>query len=597
MAFQTVAEMLLHRLQSTPDKPAFRYPSGNGWARVTWRQFGEQVRAASMGLRALGLQNQQRVALLSGTRFEWVVADMAILSGGGATTTIYPSSTADDTEYIVNNSEAVMVFAENEDQVAKLRSVRAKLSQVHHVIVFDGQASSDGWVVTWAQLLEQGRSATQADWEAVCRSVKNEDIATLIYTSGTTGRPKGVILVHDCWVYEGEALEKQGQLLPTDVQLFWLPLAHVFGKMLEVAQLQLGFETAIDGRTEKIVSNCAEVKPTFIAAVPRIFEKAYNRIVENARQAGGAKWKIFKWAFEVGREVSRLRQQKKSPGPVLAVQYRLADRLVFQKIRAVFGGQLRFFVSGSAPLSREMSEFFDAAGVLIFEGYGLTETSAASTVSVPENCQFGTVGPPVPGTQVKIASDGEILIKGRGVMRGYYKMPEATAEALQDGWLHTGDIGEIDSAGRVRITDRKKDLIKTSGGKYVAPQHLEGTFKAMCPYVSQALVSGNNRNFVVMLVALDKDAVLAWAKENGVAGEYGTVVKDPRVHGLINGFVERFNASLASFEQIKKFAVLPRDLTEADGDLTPSLKLKRKVVEGKFKDLIDGFYAGSTAAI
>ncbi|PZR08961.1 MAG: long-chain fatty acid--CoA ligase [Archangium gephyra] len=589
--------MLLYRVSATPDHTAFSYPVGSGWKQVSWKQFGEQVRTIAMGLRALGLKNEERVGLFSGTRYEWVAADMGILAGAGATTTIYPSSTIEDTEHILNDSGCVFVFAETEEHVSKLEKSRAKLPNIKNVITFDGKSSSDGWVITFAELQEKGRSASQADYETVAKSVKNQDIATLVYTSGTTGKPKGVVLTHDAWVYEAEGIDEMKLLVPDDVQFFWLPLAHVFGKVLEVAQLKIGFHTAIDGRVDKLVENLGVVKPTFVAAVPRIFEKVYNKVVEGTKKDGGAKWAIFKWALEVGREVSALRQKRQEPTGLLALKYSIATKLVFSKLQNRFGGRLRYFVSGSAPLSRDMAEFFHAAGILILEGYGLTETSAASFVNRPDSFKFGTVGPPLPGTQFKLAPDGEILIKGRGVMRGYHNLPETTAETLKDGWLHTGDIGEVDSDGLLRITDRKKDLIKTSGGKYVAPQNIEGKFKVVCPYVSQALVHGNNRNFCVMLIALDKEAITEWAKNNGVDGTYEQIVKDPRTHALIKPYVAELNKGLASYESIKNFTILPRDLTQDDGDLTPSLKLKRKAVETKYKELIEGFYAGNIASV
>jgi long-chain acyl-CoA synthetase len=452
-------------------------------------------------------------------------------------------------------------------------------------------------VITLNELLEKGKSATQADWEVVCKSVKNQDIATLIYTSGTTGKPKGVVLTQDCWVYEAEGIDEMKLLVPDDVQFFWLPLAHSFGKVLEMAQLKIGFHTAIDGRVDKIVENLGHVKPTFVAAVPRIFEKVYNKVVDGAKKAGGVTWSIFKWAVEVGREVSLLRQKGQEPGGLLAMKYSIATQLIFSKLQARFGGRLRYFVSGSAPLSREMAEFFHAAGILILEGYGLTETSAASVVNRPIGFKFGTVGQALPGTTLKIAEDGEILIKGRGVMRGYHNLPEQTAETIRDSWLYTGDIGEIDRDGVLKITDRKKDLIKTSGGKYVAPQNIEGKFKALCSYVSQSLVHGNNRNFCVMLIALDPEAITAWARENGVTGGYEEIVKDPRTHALIKPFVTELNKGLASYEAVKNFAILPKDLTLDAGDLTPSLKVKRKAVETKYKDLLEGFYTGNIAEV
>jgi long-chain acyl-CoA synthetase len=595
--FQTVPEVLLHRIGATPDNIAYSYPVGSAWKQVSWRQFGEQVRQVSMGLHALGLKNEQRAAILCGTRYEWIVADMGILAAAGATTTIYPSNLADECAYIINDSDTQFVFAENEEQVAKLVSVKDKIPGVQKVIVIDGKASADGWVLSLADLQEKGKGASQADWEALVKTVQNQGIATIIYTSGTTGQPKGVVLTHDCWVYEGDGIDEMKLLMPSDVQYLWLPLAHSFGKVLEVAQMKIGFQTAVDGRVDKIVENLGVVKPTFVAAVPRIFEKVYNKVVEGAKKGGAVKYGIFKWALGVGKQVSALRQKGQEPSGLLAMQYALATKLVFSKLQNRFGGRIRYFVSGSAPLSREMAEFFHAAGILILEGYGLTETSAAAFVNRPTTYKFGSVGPPLPGTQLKLEADGEILIKGRGVMRGYHNLPEQTAEVLKDGWLSTGDIGEVDQEGRLRITDRKKDLIKTSGGKYVAPQSIEGRFVMICPYVAQSVVHGNNRNFCVMLIALDPESIMDWARQNGVTGSYAEVVKDPRTHALIKPHVQELNKGLASYESIKNFAILPKELTLADGDLTPSLKIKRKVIEAKYKDLIDGFYVGNVAEV
>ncbi len=597
MAFKTVPEVLLNRLSLTPNNTAFSYPVGSGWKTVSWKEFGEQVKQIAMGLRALGVKAEQRVAILSGTRYEWVAADLGILCAAGATSTIYPSSLAEDCAYIVSDSGTVIVFAENEEQVKKLMSVKAQMPELQKIVVFDGKASGDGFIITLAELQERGKSATQAEYEAVTKEARNDGIATLIYTSGTTGKPKGVILTHDCWVYEGEAIAEMKLLVPEDVQFFWLPLAHSFGKVLESAQLAIGFHTAIDGRVDKIVENLGQVKPTFVAAVPRIFEKVYNKVVDGAKKGGGLKYSIFKWSIEVGKEVSKLRQAGQEPSGLLAIKNGIAQKLVFSKLQERFGGRLRYFVSGSAPLSREMAEFFHACNILILEGYGLTESSAASFVNRPVGFKFGTVGPPLPGTTLKIESDGEILIKGRGIMRGYHNKPEETAAALKDGWLLTGDIGELDEGGRLKITDRKKDLIKTSGGKYVAPQNLEGKFKLVCPYASNAVIHGNNRNFVVMLVALDPEAIMEWAKSNGVNGGYDEVVKDPRTHALIKPFVTELNKGLASYEAVKNFAILPKDLTLDAGDLTPSLKVKRKAVETKYKDLLEGFYTGNIAEV
>jgi long-chain acyl-CoA synthetase len=358
----------------------------------------------------------------------------------------------------------------------------------------------------------------------------------------------------------------------------------------------VGFSTTVDGRIPKLVENLAEIRPTFMGAPPRIFEKVYNKIVTGAQEGGGLKWRIFSWAVGVGRKVSALRQKRQEPSGLLAVQHRVADKLVFSKLKERFGGRIRFFISGSAPLSREMAEFFHAADLLILEGYGLTESSAASCVNRPDTFIFGSVGQPLPGVEVKIAEeDGEILLRGRGIMRGYRNKPEETKETLtDDGWLRTGDIGELLPTGHVRITDRKKDLIKTSGGKYVAPQHIEGKLKSLCPYLSQVLVHGNNRNYCSALVTLDEESTKGWAEEHGLSGKSAAeLAKHPDMQAAVQDAVNRLNKDLASYETIKRWSILPKDLSVEEGELTASMKVKRKAVEQKYKDVLDSFYEGS----
>jgi long-chain acyl-CoA synthetase len=595
-AFRSLAELFLHRVSSTPDREAFRTPDGSGWQRVSWQKVGESVRAIACGLRALGLRPEERCAILSSTRLDWILADLAIVCAAGATTTIYPSNTADECAFVVEDSGAAFVIAEDAKQLEKLRQHRARLRTVRKVIVIDGPGDGD-WVVTLAEVSERGRAAdaaNPAEYEQVARAVEKTHLATLIYTSGTTGRPRGVELIHDCWLYEAEAIEALGLVGPDDLQYLWLPLSHSFGKVLETTQLRLGFASAVDGRLERLVDNLPVVRPTFVAAVPRVFEKVHNKVVAGVEEKGGAALRIFHWAERVGARYSAALRSGQEPGGLLALQYRIADRLVFSKLRNRFGGQLRFFFSGAAPLSREIAEFFHAAGILICEGYGLTESSAATFCNRPQKFKLGTVGLPLPGTEVKIAaSDGEILVRGRGVMRGYHGLAAETAEVLDaDRWLHTGDIGELDADGFLRITDRKKDLIKTAGGKYVAPQMIEGRLKAACPYVSQAVVHGNGRNYCTALLSLDADTVRAWAATRGLGGlEWAQLVAHDEVRKLVQTGVDEVNNGLASYETIKKFALLPQDLSQDAGELTASLKVKRKVVEEHYRPLLDGMYA------
>jgi long-chain acyl-CoA synthetase len=543
----------------------------------------------------MGIESEHRVAIISSTRYEWVVADLAVMLAGGATTAIYPTTSEPDVTYIVADSQSRIVFAENDTQIAKLRANRSALPEVVKVVTFDGTADGD-WVISLADL-EQLGAAHLARVPSIVDdrigAIEPQHLSTLIYTSGTTGRPKGVRLSHDCWTYEAASIDAIGILTPDDLQYLWLPLAHVLGKVLLTIPLQIGFPTVLDGRVDKIVDNLAVVAPTFMGAAPRIFEKAYARITNTVRAEGGVKVRLFDWAIRVGARVAVLRAAGRSASGLLAAQHALADRLVLRKIQARFGGRIRFFISGSAALNADVARWFDATGMLILEGYGLTESSAASFVNRPDAYAFGSVGWPVPGTEVKIAEDGEILLKGPGIMAGYHNLPEETAESVDaDGWLHTTDIGNLDERGFLRITDRKKDLFKTSNGKHVAPSAIESIFQGVCPYASQLIVEGEGRSFVSALITLDSEAIAGWAAANGMAGmPYAELVSSPAVRQLIQGYVDELNAKLNHWETIKKFIILDRDLSVDAGDLTPSMKLKRRVVADKYKNELDSLYS------
>jgi len=402
-----------------------------------------------------------------------------------------------------------------------------------------------------------------------------------------------VRLAHDGWTYEGYTMLANGTLNEDDLEFRWLPMAHSFGKVLLSAQLAVGFASAIDGRVPHIVPNLAIIRPTFMGAAPRIFEKAYGGVVALMEKEGGVKLKLFRWAEGVVLARGRAVRAGQTVSPALKAKYALADKLVFSKVRERFGGRIKFFISGSAALSLDVNEWFHAAGMLILEGYGLTETSAGATVNRPDAFKLGTVGLPFPGSEVKIAEDGEVLIKGPNVMRGYHNLPDETSSAmLGDGWFASGDIGEIDDEGFLRITDRKKDLFKTSGGKYIAPTYIEGMFKGMCSLVSNIVVHGNERNFCSALICLEADAATAWAAQHGLEGKsYAEIAASPQIQEELQRVVDELNSKLNRWETIKKFAVLDRDLTVESGELTPSLKVKRKVVEENNRDLLNGFYA------
>ncbi len=591
----SVPKMFFNRVAATPAGEAFRYPEGGGWTSVTWKQVGEQVELMAAGLIALGIQPEERVALASGTRYEWIVADFAILAAGGATTTVYPTTNAEDVAFIVANSGSKIVIAEDQKQVDKLVANRAQLGAVQKVVLIDGSGDGD-WVISLEELKALGKQKLADDPTAVSArvdAIRPEQLATLIYTSGTTGKPKGVRLTQDSWTYTAAAMDGMGVLSDKDLNYLWLPLAHAFGKVMLALPLAIGFPTVVDGRVDKIVDNLAIIKPTIMGAVPRIFEKVHARINEMMAKEGGVKKTLFDWAIGVGLQVSRAKQAGESVSPLLGVQYKLADKLVLNTIRQRFGGRLRFFISGSAALDREIAQWFDAVGIAVLEGYGLTETSAASSLNRPQAYRFGTVGWTLPQTEVKIAEDGEILLKGPGIMDGYHDLPEATAEALEpDGWFHTGDIGELDAEGFLRITDRKKDMFKTSQGKYVAPSAISAQFKGICPFASEIIVYGENQPYCVALVSLDAEGLKEFAKANGMAEKSFTeIARDPKTKAAVEGYVEELNKHLNRWETVKKVAIIDRELTVEAGDLTPSLKLKRKVVVDNFHDKIDALYA------
>ncbi|MGN6753214.1 MAG: AMP-dependent synthetase/ligase [Intrasporangium sp.] len=597
----SVGALLRRRVEATPHNPAFQYfrdPESSELTTVTWAQAYDLVAALAAGLIDLGIGLEDRVALASQTRYEWVIADLAIVCAGGATTTVYPTTIGEDVAYILTDSGSGIVFAEDDAQVAKLMERRAEIPEVRHVVVFTGAASDDGWVITLADLEARGRAALEARPTLVSDridEIKSEHLATLIYTSGTTGRPKGVRLVQDSVVYEGAVIEAGGMIGPDDLQFLWLPLSHVFGKMLVATALQIGFPTAVDGRIDKIVDNMAIVRPTFMAGPPRIFEKAHGKIAMMFASETGLKKSLIDWALGVGGRMRDVRERGDSPSALLSLQHAVATKLVLGKVQERFGGRVRFMISGSAPLGADVAKWFGAVGLLVLEGYGLTESSSGTTVnrSEPGTYVFGSVGWPMPETEVRIAEeDGEILIKGPGVMRGYHNNPDATAEVLtEDGWFHSGDIGRIDERGFVYVTDRKKDVFKTSGGKYVAPAAIEAKFKGMFPYLSQFVVHGAGHNYATALVTLDPDAITAWAAANGMAGRsYAEIVSSPEAHALVQGAIDELNAGLNRWETIKKFTILERDLTIEEGDLTPSMKLRRKSVTEKYRPELDAMY-------
>jgi len=601
--YRSIPDMFLRRVAETPNANAFAVPTADdtGMTWLTWAQVSVRAKAIAAGLRELGVGVEDRVSILAGTRLEWVLVDLGINCAGAATTTVYPTTEAEEAAYIIADSGSKVLVAENPAQALKISGAD---TSVTHVVLLDGMADASArpTQLTLAELEEKGNGVlarTPDLIEQIAETVGPDHIATLIYTSGTTGRPKGVQLLHSGWVWEGVAQAGLGLFETTDLQYLWLPLSHSFGKTLLCGIIHVGVPTYVDGRVDKLVDMLAVVRPTLMCAAPRIFEKVYNRTVTTALSAGGAKAKIFGWALATGKRKVALEQAGKRVGRSLKIRYAVAEKLVFSKLQQRLGGRLRVLVSGSAPLSRDIAEFFAAANLPIMEGYGLTESSAGNFVNRLGKLKIGTVGQALGDLECRIDADGEVLLRGKPVMRGYHNLPDASAEAFtEDGFFRTGDIGELDSDGYLKITDRKKDLVKTSGGKYIAPSRIEGMFKAVCPYTSQAIVVGQARNFVTMLISLDEDAIKAWAAGGPLAGRsYDEIIAAAETETMVAGYVEELNGKLNRWETIKKFAILPRDLSIEAGEITPSMKIKRRNVENNFSEQIDKMYTGTLAQI
>jgi long-chain acyl-CoA synthetase len=593
-------------------RPAARFKDDAGqWISKTWTEFSDDRRVIASGLITLGLQPHERVNILSNTSYSWVVADVGAQSCAGEPVAIYQSNLAHEVEYIVNDSDAVMIFVEDAEQLDKVVSRKENMPRIRKVIVMnddlgvmqadagdESTRAEESWVITWSQLVELGqgqREQNLAEIASRIEALKPEDVLTLIYTSGTTGKPKGVVLTHANLIYECESLASIDEMITRDdVQLLFLPLAHSFAKVLECYWLTCGHEMAIDSDITQIIPNMAVVRPTVMCSVPRIFEKVFAKVTSAGLDAPGLKGKMFAWALGLNEQYAIKQQEGQLVGLGFQLRLNIAKSLVFSKIEdkltALFGGRLRYFISGGAPLSKKMAYFFNHAGINILEGYGLTETSAATTVNRADLNKIGSVGKPLQGTEIKIAEDGEILIRGGGVMREYWKREEATQEVLlPDGWFATGDIGELDSDGYLKITDRKKDIIVTAGGKNVAPQNIEGDLKASSPMISQAMVYGDKRKYLTALVTIDADNIAGFAKSNRLEGSYGDWCKSEKVHDLVQGILNDVNKQLPSYETIKKFVILEKDFEIGD-ELTPTLKMKRKHATQKYMDVLAGMY-------
>lgn len=596
MSTNTANLTINHYFASSPTQPshleALKFKQNNRWQSLSWSEYYKRSEALAHGLQKLGLNDGDRVALICNTRMEWPICDRAIQGLHLVTVPIYPSSNCNDIMYILENSEAKVLICENQEHLDRWLEVADKCPQVVQVVVIDKVNTTAKNVMQLEELMAGGEDLVHSDkdfFKNKLNATTLDQVATIIYTSGTTGVPKGVVLTHLQVMSEVHDIFDLVSVNDKDTSLSFLPYAHILGRVESWGSIYAKYTLAFAECIEQIRSNITEVSPTFIIGVPRIFEKIYNGVLTQA-EASPAKSKIFNWAISIGKKVSHLRISKKTLPIMLLTKYLTAKQLVFDKIHQKLGGKMRFAVSGGAPLSGEIASFFHAAGLLILEGYGLTETTAGVTFNSPEAYSFGTVGRPFGDVKVKLAEDGEILIKSDKVMKEYYKNPNATQEVFIDGYFATGDIGEWTDDGFLKITDRKKDLIKTAGGKYVAPQRLENLLK-LNKYVSNVLIHGDRKKYIVALITLDPDNIEEFAKSKQISfANIANLAQTQEVKDLMQQVVAETNTHLASYESIKKFHVLDHDFTIETGELTPSLKVKRKHCDKKYEETINDLY-------
>ena len=578
------------------DRPAImKYKSGDRWIDVSVPEFRDTVRWFSTGLHDLGVKRGDRVAILSENRPEWSMTDFAALCAGAVSVPVYPTLLGWQIEYILNDAGTVAVVCSNQEQLDKVLEIRSHVPTLTSVIVCDAPANKPANVMTFKDVVERGKKWEQShgnDWfETTRKSPRPEDLATLVYTSGTTGNPKGAMLSHGNITSNVVTVRDVVPFVAGDIALSILPLSHILERMIDYLYFYKGGCIAYAENVTKVADNLQEVKPQFFAAVPRLFEKMRARVLDNVATAPPARQKIFRWALKVAEERLPHRVEL-TPMPLgLKIKSAIADKLVFSKIIARLGGNVKYVVSGGAPLSAELAAFFIGAGVEILEGYGLTETSPVIAVNTPTKRRLGTVGPVIPGIEVKIAEDGEILSRGPHIMQGYWNNPESTAQSIDpEGWFHTGDIGEIDSEGFLKITDRKKDIIINAYGKNIAPQPLEALLKSS-PYVGTPVLIGDRRKYLTALIVPNFEKLQRDAEALGVTAKSNEeLVRHETVRKLIQGEIDRFNQNLDRQEKIRRFALLPRDFSIEEDEITPSLKVKRKMIDKKYKSVIDQLY-------
>ena len=593
----TINQMLENSIGQYGAKTALSRKVDGIYQDISYAELGDGVKHLCLGLLQVGICKGDRVAILSENRPEWAISDLAILAAGGASVPMFPTLTSPQIEYIVRDSGAKAICVSSQKQLAKVESFRADVPHLERVIIFDPvETETDDQILTFDQVCEQGRAVEDGDrlYQESKDTVAPDDLATVIYTSGTTGDPKGAMLTHSNFISNADSCIGILGVDHEDIFLSFLPLSHVFERLAgHYLPLKCGSVVAYAESPFTVAQNMTEVHPTIMAAVPRLYEMMHERITRSVRAGSPLKQKLFYWSVGVGEKMSQATQQKKKPSPMLRFRAGIAQKLVFSKLQKVTGGRLRFFVSGGAPLSRAIAEFFHAAGILVLEGYGLTETSPVISVNRPDRWKFGTIGPPVPDIEVKIAQDGEILSRGPHIMKGYLNKPEVTAEAIDaDGWFHTGDIGQIDEDGFLKITDRKKNIIVLSNGKNVAPQPIEGQLKRSI-YINQVMLIGDKRKSITALVVPDFDVLKEYAREKQLeTGDLTALIKTKEITQLIRGEIDRLLADFADYERVRMFTLMDREFTQEADEMTPTLKLKRRVIRERYKDKIEGMYGG-----
>ncbi len=592
---KTVVHCLFGNADQTPEQTGYKLKRNGIWVEVSWKEAANIVLKVAYGLYSLGVKREEKVSIVAQTRFEWIMSDLGIMTLGAITIPIYPTLLPHNIEYIINHSDTVLVFAENKEQVDKLYRIKEKIPNVRKVVVFDWDDSfNDDWLMKWDDLLKMGEEAQKKEPELYKKwldQISEEDVATIIYTSGTTGLPKGAMIIHRNIMANARDVGKILEHEEKEFTIGYLPVSHAYERINALGAVVHRLVYGIAESLDKVGENLRDIRPSLLPGVPRVYEKLYQRINQMIEESPPLKKKIFNWAKKVGEEMLKYKEKGRNPPLSLRVKYAVANKLVFEKLREAVGGKLKFGITAAAPLSPEIIKFFQSLGIPLYEGYGMTECMAPATMNTPKENKIGTVGKPLPSAQIKIAEDGEILIKGPSVFIGYYKNEEETRKTLDDeGWLHTGDLGELDEDGFLKITGRKKELIITAGGKNISPQEIENTF-GQDPYITHIVPYGDQKKFLTAVISPNREELEKWAKEKGIKySSFEELTKHPEVQKFYKELVDKYNKLLPSYETIKYFILADHEFSIETGEITPTLKVKKNVVISRYRDELEKLY-------